>query len=82
MKGHVKVVGTNNGSRRLENASGPGTLTHIAKRIYYLEFQNETFYVDMVEFLILEEFIEFSAWIGSHHSDGGKIAVQFTPSND
>ena len=82
MKGYVKIVGTNDGSKKLENASGYGTLSYKYHKNYSLEFQNETFFVELLDFVVLDEFIEFSAWIGDKDHQYGRVAFQFEPSKD
>lgn len=79
MKGQIKIVGTNNGVDRLKDAVGECELNHKFHKNYTLQFQNETFFVELLDFIILDDFIEYSAWIGDKDNNFGRVAFQFTP---
>ena len=81
MKGHLKVIGTNDGCKRLMDKSGEGELVYQFHKNYTLKFQNEQFFVELIEFIVGETFIEFSAWIGDKEHQYGRIAFQFTPNS-
>ena len=81
MKGYIRIVGTNEGTSRLKDASGYAELTHQYHRNYLLEFQNEKFFVELLDYIILDKFIEYSAWLGDKDHQYGRIAFQFEPSN-
>lgn len=82
MKGYITVVGVNDGTKRLEKATGYGTLTYQYHKNYSLEFQNETFFVELLDFIITENCIEFSGWVGDKEHNYGRIAFQFEPNNE
>lgn len=82
MKGYLKVVGTNKGCERLMDASGESELVYKYHKNYELKFNNESFLLEILDFLITDEFIEFSAWIGDKNLEYGKIAFQFEPNNE
>ncbi len=79
MKGNLKIVGTNNGVDRLKDANGEAVLTYKYHKNYVLEFQNETFFLEILDFIVGDDFIEFSAWIGDKDKNFGRIAFQFEP---
>lgn len=81
MKGYLKVVGTNEGTKRLEKATGQAELTYQYHKNYSLEFNNETFFVELLDFIIADTFIEFSGWIGDKDHKFGRIAFQFEPNS-
>ena len=81
MKGHIKIVGTNDGCARLKDKSGEGELVYQYHKNYIFKFENEEFFVELLDFIVAETFIEFSAWIGDKEHQYGRIAFQFTPNN-
>ncbi len=81
MKGYIKIVGVNDGSTRLKDASGQGELVYQFHKNYTLKFQNEEFFVELLDFIIEEKVIEFSAWIGDKEHQYGRVAFQFEPNN-
>lgn len=81
MKGYIKIVGTNDGSERLKGCSGQGELTYQYHKNYLLKFQNEDFFVELLDFIVSDKVIEFSAWIGDKEHKYGRVAFQFEPNN-
>jgi len=79
MKGYLKIVGTNEGTQRLKDASGQAELEYKYHKNYSLKFQNEEFFVELLDFIISETNIEFSAWLGDKNHQYGRIAFQFEP---
>jgi len=81
MKGYLTIVGTNEGTKRLKDATGSAELTYKYHKNYSLKFQNEEFFVELLDFVVLDKFIEFSAWIGDKNHQFGRVAFQFEPNN-
>ena len=81
MKGHIKIVGTNDGCDRLKDKSGDGELIYQYHKNYVLNFQNEDFFIELQDFIILGDIMEYSAWIGDKNHQYGRIAFQFKPNN-
>jgi len=81
MKGNIKIVGVNQGTERLKDADGQGELIHQYHKNYSLKFKNEEFFVELLDFIVLDEIIEYSAWLGDKDHKFGRIAFQFKPEN-
>lgn len=79
MKGYLRIVGTNEGTERLKDSSGQAELIHQYHKNYSLKFQNEDFFVELLDFIVLDKFIEYSAWLGDKDHKYGRIAFQFEP---
>jgi len=79
MKGYITVVGVNDGCKRLDKATGYGTLTNKYHKNYLLEFKNEEFFLEILDFIVCDNFIEFSAWIGDKDHNYGRFAFQLEP---
>ena len=43
--------------------------------------EHETFFVELLDFIVAEKTIEFSGWLGDKEHQYGRIAFQFEPSN-
>jgi hypothetical protein len=79
MKGYLKVVGTNDGCESLMDASGLSEINYKFHKNYELKFKNEIFFLEILEFIICDTFIEYSGWIGDKNHKYGRIAFQFEP---
>jgi hypothetical protein len=82
MKGFLKIVGTNAGCKRLDKKSGEAELVHEYHKRYILNFENEEFFIEILDFIVLDDIIEYSAWLGDKNNEYGRVAFQFKPSND
>ena len=65
-----------------KKATGYGAVTYKYHKNYSLEFQNETFRRTCLDFIVAEDCIEFSGWLGDKEHKYGRIAFQFEPKTD
>lgn len=79
MDGQIKVVGANKKFNHLFDLQTTGKIDYKYHKIYSLSTPSGNFNFEIYNFVILDDFLEFEGWAIDEESEGGRIAIQFSP---
>jgi len=79
MDGQIKVVGANKVFKHWFNLETSGNISYKYHKIYSINTPSGDFNFEIYNFVILDDFLEFEGWAIDEESQGGRLAIQFSP---
>ena len=79
MEGQIKVLGTNESLKRLENFDSEGSLLSVDREHHCLMLGEEKLFYQIYRTIHAEDCIEYEGWCADKDSNVGRIGIKFTP---
>jgi len=81
MEGQIKVLGTNESLKRLENFDGEGSLLSVDKEHHCLTLGEDKLFYQIYKTIHAEDHIEYEGWCATKNNSVGRMGIKFIPQN-